>query len=222
MSAATAASELGATGDAVETMIPRRADRLPWSRWHWLVVIGLGITWILDGFEVTLVGAIASVLTKTETLHLTTHQASSAGTWYLLGAVAGALFFGYLTDRLGRKKLFMVTLGVYLVFTVATAFAWNYYSFAIFRVLAGAGIGGEYAAINSAIDELIPARVRGRVALAINGSWWIGTALAAFFSYGLLSNLDEAISWRFAFFLGASLAGAVMMIRQFIPESPRW
>src|SRR5689334_3665332 len=130
-------------------MIPRRLDRLPWSRWHWLVVVGLGITWILDGFEVTLVGAIASALTQKDTLHLTTHQASSAGTWYLIGACAGALFFGYLTDRLGRKKLFMVTLGVYLVFTVATAFAWNFYSFAIFRILAGAGIGGEYAAINS-------------------------------------------------------------------------
>jgi len=179
---ATSTEDLGATGKAVETMIPRRLDRLPWSRWHWLVVIGLGVTWILDGFEVTLVGAIASALTKPDTLHLSTHQASSAGTWYLLGAVGGALFFGYLTDRLGRKKLFMVTLGVYLVFTVATAFAWNFASFALFRVLAGAGIGGEYAAINSAIDELIPARVRGRVALAINGSWWLGTAFAAFLS----------------------------------------
>src|SRR3954466_8037212 len=138
---ATATDDLGATGRATETMIPRRLDRLPWSRWHWLVVIGLGITWILDGFGVPPVGAIASVLTKTETLHLTTHQASSAGTWYLLGAVAGALFFGYLTDRLGRKKLFMVTLAVYLVFTVATAFAWNFWSFALFRILAGAGIG---------------------------------------------------------------------------------
>src|SRR5436309_14959783 len=203
-------------------MIPRRLDRLPWSRWHWLVVIGLGITWILDGFEVTLVGAIASVLTKPQTLHLTTHQASSAGTWYLLGAVAGALFFGYLTDRLGRKKLFMVTLGVYLIFTVATAFAWNFYSFAIFRVLAGAGIGGEYAAINSAIDELIPARVRGRVALAINGSWWIGTAAAAVISYELLIHLSETISWRIGFGVGALLAVGILTIRRFIPESPRW
>src|SRR5205814_7202917 len=159
--------ELGTTTGVVETMIPRRLDRLPWSRWHWVVVIGLGITWILDGFEVTLVGALASVLTKKDTLHLTTHQASSAGTWYLLGAVGGALLFGYLTDRLGRKKLFMVKLGVYLVFTVATALSWNFWSFMIFRFLAGMGIGGEYSAINSAIDELVPARVRGRVALAI-------------------------------------------------------
>src|SRR4051794_7983627 len=222
MSAAAATTELGAKGEAVETMIPRRLDRLPWSRWHWLVVIGLGVTWILDGFEVTLVGAIASALTKPDTLHLSTHQASSAGTWYLLGAVGGALFFGYLTDRLGRKKLFMVTLAVYLVFTVATAFAWNFWSFALFRILAGAGIGGEYAAINSAIDELIPARVRGRVALAINGSWWLGTAFAAFLSYELLVHVRDTISWRLGFGVGAILALAILTIRRFIPESPRW
>jgi MFS family permease len=212
----------GGSGKIVETMIPRRLDRLPWSRWHWLVVFGLGITWILDGFEVTLVGAIASVLTKPDALGLSTEQASSAGTWYLIGAIIGALLFGYLTDRLGRKRLFMVTLGVYLVFTVATAFAWNYESFAIFRVFAGMGIGGEYAAINSAIDELIPARVRGRVALAINGSWWFGTAFAAFFSYELLNHLSESISWRVGFAAGAVLAVCIIAIRRFIPESPRW
>jgi MFS family permease len=121
------------------------------------------------------------------------------GTFYLFGAIAGALFFGYLTDRIGRKRLFMVTLSIYLAFTVASGLSWDYWSLVTFRFFAGAGIGGEYSAINSAIDELIPARVRGRVALAINGSWWVGTALAAFFSYALLSNLDEAISWRFAF-----------------------
>jgi MFS family permease len=214
--------ELSGTGEVVETMIPRRLDRLPWSRWHWLIVVGLGITWILDGFEVTLVGALASVLTKTDTLHLSTHQASSAGTWYLLGAVGGALLFGYLTDKLGRKKLFMVTLAVYLVFTVASGLSWNFWSFAIFRVLAGAGIGGEYAAINSAIDELIPARVRGRVDLMINGSWWFGTALAAFLSYELLQQISESISWRLGFFVGAILACAILTIRRFIPESPRW
>jgi MFS family permease len=206
----------------VETMIPRRLDRLPWSRWHWLIVIGLGITWILDGFEVTLVGALASDLTKKDTLNLTTHQASSAGTWYLLGAVAGALLFGYLTDRLGRKRLFMVTLAVYLVFTIASGLAWNFWSFAVFRVLAGSGIGGEYAAINSAIDELIPARVRGRVDLAINGTWWFGTAFAAFLSYELLRHLSETISWRLGFFVGAILATGILAIRRFIPESPRW
>ena len=187
-----------------------------------MVVVGLGITWILDGFEVTLIGALASVLTKKDTLHLSTQQSSSLGTWYLLGAVGGALFFGYLTDRLGRKKLFMVTLGVYLVFTVLSGLAWNFWSLSIFRILAGAGIGGEYAAINSAIDELIPARVRGRVALAINGSWWFGTALAAFLSYEFLSHIRESVSWRLGFLIGAILALGILTIRRLIPESPRW
>src|SRR4051794_1972489 len=212
----------GPRGETVRTDIPRRLDRLPWSRWHWLVVIALGITWILDGFEVTIVGSIAAALTKKDTLHLTTQQSSSAGTYYLLGAVVGALFFGYLTDRIGRKKLFMVTLGVYLVFTVATALAWSYASFAVFRVLAGAGIGGEYSAINSAIDELIPARVRGRVALMINSSWWIGTAVAAGLSVVLLNELPDAIGWRAGFLLGAILALGIITIRRFVPESPRW
>jgi MFS family permease len=216
------AGELGASGETVETMIPHRLDRLPWSRWHWKVTIGLGITWILDGFEVTLVGAIASVLTKPDTLHLSTNQASSAGTAYLLGAVAGALLFGFLTDRLGRKKLFVSTLAVYLVFTVASALAWDYWSFVGFRLLAGAGIGGEYSAINSAIDELIPARVRGRVDLAINGSWWVGTAAAAFLSFELLNHIRETVSWRLGFVVGAILALAIIMIRRSIPESPRW
>jgi MFS family permease len=213
---------LGHRTGVVETMIPRRLDRLPWSRWHWLVVVGLGITWILDGFEVTLVGAIASMLTDPDALGLTTQQSASAGTFYLLGAISGALVFGYLTDRLGRKKLFTVTLGIYLLFTVASGLAWSYESFVVFRFLAGAGIGGEYAAINSAIDELIPARVRGRVALAINGSWWVGTAAAAFFSYELLQQLDESIGWRLGFLIGATLAFGIILIRRFIPESPRW
>jgi MFS family permease len=216
------AGDLGATGGTIETMIPHRLDRLPWSRWHWRVVIGLGITWILDGFEVTLVGAVASVLTKRDTLHLTTQQASSAGTAYLLGAVCGALLFGYLTDRLGRKRLFMVTLGIYLVFTVASALAWGFWSFVVFRFLAGAGIGGEYSAINSAIDELIPARVRGRVDLAINGSWWIGTAAAAFFSFELLRHVRENVGWRLGFGVGAILALGILALRRSIPESPRW
>jgi MFS family permease len=211
-----------ATGDVVETMIPRRLDRLPWSRWHWLVVTGLGITWILDGFEVTIVGAIASILTDKDALGLSTQQSASAGTFYLLGAITGALVFGFLTDRSGRKNLFTITLAVYLVFTVASGLAWNYWSFVGFRFLAGAGIGGEYAAINSAIDELIPARVRGRVALAINGSWWVGTAAGAFFSYALLHSLDESIGWRFGFLIGATLALGIIIIRRFIPESPRW
>src|SRR4051794_4587883 len=212
----------GGTGETVETMIPRRLDRLPWSRWHWIVVLALGITWILDGFEVTLVGAVAAQWTDKSTLHLTTSQSSLAGVAYLSGAVVGALFFGYLTDRLGRKVLFMVTLGVYLVFTICTAFAWDIYSLFAFRVLAGAGIGGEYAAINSAIDELIPARVRGRVALMINGSWWVGTAFAAAASYPLLNYLGANVGWRVGFAGGAVLAVSIIFLRRGIPESPRW
>jgi MFS family permease len=195
---------------------------LPWSRWHWIVIVALGVTWILDGLEVTLVGSIAAVLTQKDTLHLTTAQATAAGSFYLAGAVAGALLFGYLTDRYGRRKLFMITLGVYLVFTVATALAWNFWSFMLFRVLAGAGIGGEYSAINSAIDELVPARVRGRVALAINSSWWIGTAIAAGLTVLLLNTLGPAIGWRVGFGLGAILALGIIFVRNAVPESPRW
>ncbi len=160
------------------------------------MIVSLGITWILDGLEVTLVGSISGVLTDKGTLHLSTAQATAAGSFYLAGAVGGALLFGYLTDRFGRKKLFMITLGVYLLFTVATALSWNFWSFMIFRVLAGSGIGGEYSAINSAIDELVPARVRGRVALAINSSWWIGTAAAAGLTVVLLNTL--AVEHRLA------------------------
>jgi MFS family permease len=186
------------------------------------VIIALGITWILDGLEVTLVGSISGVLTDKGTLALSTAQATAAGSFYLAGAVGGALLFGYLTDRYGRKKLFMVTLGVYLVFTVATALAWNFWSFMIFRVLAGSGIGGEYSAINSAIDELVPARVRGRVALAINSSWWLGTAAAAGLTVVLLNTLSNNISWRVGFGLGAILALGILFIRNTVPESPRW
>jgi MFS family permease len=212
----------GGTGETVRTDIPNRLDRLPWSRWHWLVIVALGITWILDGLEVTLVGSISGVLTDKGTLHLSTSEATAAGSFYLAGAVGGALLFGYLTDRFGRKKLFMITLGVYLVFTVATALAWNFWSFMIFRVLAGSGIGGEYSAINSAIDELVPARVRGRVALAINSSWWMGTAAAAGLTVLLLNTLAVDVGWRVAFGLGAILAIGILFIRHLVPESPRW
>src|SRR2546421_7304118 len=205
----------------VETDIPARLDRLPWSRWHWLVIVALGITWILDGLEVTLVGSISGALTDKDTLGLSTSQATAAGSFYLAGAVGGALLFGYLTDRFGRKKLFMVTLGVYLTFTVATALAWNFWSFMIFRVLAGSGIGGEYSAINSAIDELVPARVRGRVALAINSSWWLGTAAAAGLTVVLLNSFSANVGWRIGFGLGAILAIGVLAIRRTVPESPR-
>jgi MFS family permease len=213
-----------ATGDVVETMIPRRLDRLPWSRWHWLIVTGLGITWILDGFEVTLVGAIASMLTHKDALGLTTRQAASAGTFYLVGAIGGALIFGYLTDRFGRKNLFTITLAIYLVFTVASGLAWNYWSFVGFRLLAGAGIGGEYSAINSAIDELIPARLRGTVDLAVNGTFWVGAAMGAGLSVFLLNphTIGPAWGWRLAFLLGGVLGFAILLVRRHVPESPRW
>src|SRR6266705_5070591 len=158
----------------VETDIPGRLDRLPWGRFHTLVVAALGITWIFDGLEVTLAGALAGALKNSPILHFSNTDVGLASSAYLAGAVLGAVFFGWLTDRLGRKKLFFITLGVYLVATMATALSWNLWSFALFRFLTGAGIGGEYTAINSAIQELIPARFRGRTDLAINGSFWVG------------------------------------------------
>jgi MFS family permease len=209
----------------IETNIPARMDRLPWSRWHWLIVIGLGSVWILDGLEVTIVGTIASRLTEDGSgIRLTETQIGSAAAIYVAGACVGALFFGHLTDRFGRKRLFMVTLLVYLVATVATAFSGSFLWFGICRFFTGAGIGGEYAAINSAIDELIPARVRGTVDLIINGSFWLGTAAGALLSLVLL---DEAIfaadvGWRLAFGLGAILGIGILLVRRYVPESPRW
>src|SRR5204863_3793598 len=168
-----------ATGETIESYVPARLDRMPWSRWHWLIVVSLGATWILDGLEVTLAGSLGGILTRHDTLGLSDAQVGASATFYLAGAVIGALLFGYGTDRLGRKKLFFVTVAVYLAATALTAFSWSFASYAVFRALTGAGIGGEYAAINSAIDELIPARVRGRVDLMINGSYWVGAAMGA-------------------------------------------
>ena len=206
------------------TDIPFRLDRLPWARWHWMIVVGLGITWILDGLEVTIVGTIGPTLTSHAGLGLTAQQATAAGSTYLVGACAGALVFGYLTDKLGRRKLFLVTLTWYLVSTLLTAFSWNFWSFALFRMLAGAGIGGEYSAVNSAIDELIPAHRRGVADVAINGSWWIGTLVGSALSIPLLDGrfVPPSLGWRLAFGLGIVLALAVLFIRQGIPESPRW
>ncbi|HLG77851.1 MAG TPA: MFS transporter [Ktedonobacteraceae bacterium] len=208
----------------VRTDIPARMDRLPWSRWHWLVIISLGITWILDGLEVTIVGVIGATLQSPQTLHLSTIEVSSAGTAYLIGTVVGALFFGRMTDLFGRKTLFMVTLAVYLIATIATAFSFNFWWFFACRALTGAGIGGEYSAINSAIDELIPARVRGHVDLAINGTWWVGTAVGSALTVFLLNPHLIAIDlgWRLCFGMGAVLGLAVLLIRHFVPESPRW
>jgi len=208
----------------IETDVPARLDRLPWSRWHWLIVCALGITWILDGLEVTLVGSLGGVLTKRETLGLSDAEIGASATFYLIGAVIGALGFGYATDRLGRKKLFYATLIVYLLATALTAFSWNFASYALFRALTGTGIGGEYAAINSAIDELIPARVRGRVDLIINSTYWIGAALGSAATLWLLDPklLPVWLGWRLAFGIGAVLDLVVLVFRHWVPESPRW
>ncbi|HEY2499766.1 MAG TPA: MFS transporter [Candidatus Angelobacter sp.] len=208
----------------IESDIPARLDRLPWSRWHWLVVIALGITWVLDGLEVTLAGAVGAVLKRTDTLALSDAQIGASATFYLIGAVTGALLFGYATDRLGRKRLFTITLLVYLTATALTAFSWNFASYALFRALTGAGIGGEYSAINSAIDELIPARVRGRVDLIINASFWIGAAIGSAAVIGLLDTgvVPISLGWRMAFGIGAVLGTIVIFLRHAIPESPRW
>jgi MFS family permease len=208
----------------VETQVPARLDRLPWSRFHWRVIIGLGTVWILDGLEVTIVGSIGARLTDPESgLGLSDSQVLTAGSIYVAGACIGALIFGQLTDRFGRKKLFMATLMLYLVATVATAFTSSAALFFLCRFFTGAGIGGEYAAINSAIDELIPARVRGRVDLIINGSYWLGAALGALGAYVLLTDMFAAdVGWRIAFGLGAVLGIGILLVRRHVPESPRW
>jgi MFS family permease len=199
-------------------------DRLPWSRWHWLVVTALGVTWILDGLEVSIVAALGPVLTLSTTLNLTASEVGLTASAYLTGSVLGAIVFSYLTDRQGRKKWFMITLLLYLAATVLTAFSWNLWSFMFFRFLTGAGIGGEYAAINSAIDELIPARRRGHTDLAINGSWWLGSAAGAVLAIVLLNPLlvPEYLGWRLCFGFGAVLGVSILLVRRVIPESPRW
>jgi MFS family permease len=206
--------------DGFVTDIPARLDRLPWARWHWLVIIALGAVWILDGLEVTIVGGIGPQLQ--DSLHFSSTQVGLAGSIYVAGAVTGALGFGYLTDRLGRRRLFMVTIGLYLVATALTGFTWDFWSFAFCRFLTGAGIGGEYSAINSAIDELIPARVRGWVDLAINGSFWAGAAGGAALTWPLLHGFSSNLGWRLVFASGAILGVFVLVTRRFLPESPRW
>jgi MFS family permease len=208
----------------VKTQVPARMDRLPWSNWHWLIVTALGITWILDGLEVTLAGALGATLKDPGTLGLSDAQVGLTATTYLIGAVIGALFSGYLTDRFGRKRLFFLTLTVYLAGTALSGFAWNFWSYALFRALTGAGIGGEYAAINSAIDELIPARARGQVDLAINSTYWLGAALGSVLTLYLLNtqHFPLWLGWRLAFGIGALLGLIILIFRQWVPESPRW
>lgn len=211
-------------GRVIETDIPARLDRLPWSGFHTRVVVALGVTWILDGLEVTLAGALAGALKQSPSLQFSNADIGIAASAYLAGAVLGALGFGWLTDRIGRKKLFFITLAVYLAATAATAVSWNLWSFVLFRFLTGAGIGGEYTAINSTIQELVPARYRGWTDLVINGSFWIGAAIGAL---GAIVLLDPTLfgpdtGWRLAFFIGAALGLVVLLMRFWIPESPRW
>ncbi|HEY3860368.1 MAG TPA: MFS transporter [Verrucomicrobiae bacterium] len=199
-------------------------DRLPWARFHWLVIVSLGITWVLDGLEVTIVGAISGVLGNPHTLGLSPAQIGLLASWYLAGAVAGALVFGWATDRFGRRKLFFVTLIIYLCGVLLSALAWNLWSFCLFRFLTGAGIGGEYSAINSAIDELIPARLRGRVDLMVNGSYWLGAAAGSLSTIVILNPrlLPINVGWRLGFAAGGVLGLIVLFLRRFVPESPRW
>jgi MFS family permease len=210
--------------EVLRTDVPARLDRLPWSRWHWMIVVGLGTVWVLDGLEVTIVGNLSGRLAeKGSGLPITQSQVTGVGAaMYVLGACLGALFFGWLTDRFGRRKLFMITLGVYLFGTAMTALSFHAWWFFLFRFITGAGIGGEYAAINSAIDELIPARYRGRVDIVINGTYWAGAAFGALLTVPLLTQLPVGWGWRVAFGMGVVLGLVILLVRRNVPESPRW
>ena len=206
------------------TKVPARLDRLPWSRWHWMIVIGLGTVWIMDGLEVTIVGNISGQISKPGSgIDITQAQITGFGAAiYVLGACLGALFFGWLTDRFGRKKLFMITLGTYLAATALTALSFAPWWFFLFRFLTGFGIGGEYAAINSAIDELIPSRHRGLIDIVINGTYWAGAAAGALLTVPATNDLPVAVGWRVCFGLGVALGVLVLLVRRNVPESPRW
>ncbi|MGW6974833.1 MFS transporter [Streptomyces sp. NPDC054952] len=216
----------GGNQGTITTSVPARLDRLPWSRWHWMIVIGLGTVWILDGLEVTIVGNIAGRLSEDGSgLSITDAQVTGvAAALYVAGACAGALFFGRLTDLFGRKKLFLITLGVYLAATALTAVSFSPWWFFVFRFLTGFGIGGEYAAINSAIDELIPSKYRGRVDLIINGSFWLGAVAGALLSVLALDTdiFPAWLGWRLTFALGVVLGLVILLVRRHVPESPRW
>src|SRR3954454_2061824 len=213
-----------ATGERFKTDVPARLDRLPWSSFHWRVVFALGITWVLDGLEVTLVGSLAAAIHESPTLALTETEIGLTASAYLVGAVLGALGFGYLPDRIGRRRLFFVTPCGYMLVSIGTGFARHFWSFALFRALTGAGIGGEYAAVNSAIQELIPARYRGTTDLCVNGTFWGGAAIGAGAALVVLDPaiVDPEIGWRAAFVVGGALSLVVLGLRRYLPESPRW
>jgi MFS family permease len=207
----------------VRSLVPARMDRLPWTGFHWLVVVGLGVSWILDGLEIQIVALVSGPLTDPKTLHLSTGQVGFLGSMYLIGEVVGALFFGWLTDKLGRKRLFILTLAIYLAGSGLGGLAWDYWSLLACRFIAGTGIGGEYTAINSAIDELIPSRYRGRVDIAVNGTYWGGAAIgSALGLYLFSSHVPINWGWRIGFFIGPVLGLIIIFVRRSIPESPRW
>jgi MFS family permease len=212
---------------AVRSTIPARLDRLKWSPFHTRMVLGLGVAWILDGLEITIASAVTGVLTQSNTLHLTSAEVGLIATIYLIGEVVGALYFGRLSDKLGRRSLFMLTLGVYLIGSGLTAFTFGHSAFWVFffyatRFIAGTGIGGEYAAINSAIDEMMPAHYRGRVDIGVNGTYWAGSILGTFASLLFLNLIPVQLGWHLAFLLGPVLAVVILFVRRHLPESPRW
>ena len=210
----------------IRSLIPARIDRLPWSRFHTRLVMALGVAWILDGLEITIASNVGPDLTLKSTLHMSAGGVADIATWYLIGEIIGALFFGHLSDKLGRRNLFMVTLGVYLVgsgLTAATPVGGKWFLYLYFtRIIAGAGIGGEYAAINSAIDEMIPAKYRGRVDLAVNGTYWAGAILGTIVTLWVLNNVAPDLGWRYAYLAGPILALVIIFVRRTLPESPRW
>src|SRR3954449_1057046 len=211
----------------IRSLIPARIDRLPWSPFHTRMVIALGVAWILDGLEITVASAVTDKLTQPDTLALSSTQAGLIATVYLIGEVVGALWFGHLSDKLGRRNLFMVTLAVYLVgsgltaLTLGNGVGWVIFLY-VTRFIAGMGIGGEYAAINSAIDELIPARFRGRVDIAVNGTYWAGAILGTLGTFVFLKLIDLSLGWRLAFLIGPVLGLVILFVRRHLPESPRW
>ena len=215
-----------ASSPRLRSLVPARIDRLPWSRFHTRLVMALGVAWILDGLEITIASNVGADLTQKTTLHMSAGAVADIATWYLIGEVIGALFFGHLSDKLGRRNLFMVTLGVYLVgsgLTAATPAGGHWFVFLYAtRILAGAGIGGEYAAINSAIDEMIPAKYRGRVDLAVNGTYWAGAILGTVVTISLLNHVTAGLGWRIAYLVGPVLALVIIYVRKNLPESPRW